>query len=110
MSCLRTELIAESTTKTVAGVASVPAWLCTTGCAGEFASTRSLSEKEKWRGEALSMRGALELLLDMCYGNALLWIDNLVFVMVVYRHYASIPSDTSQACRPLRDLRTTGPP
>src|SRR6266566_5393433 len=50
------------------------------------------------------------LLLDICYGNALLRIDKLGFVIVVHRHYASIPSDTSQAYRPLRDLRSTGPP
>src|SRR5256885_2166021 len=49
-------------------------------------------------------------LLDICYGNVLLRLDELSFVIVVHRYFASIPSGTSQAYRPLRDLRSTGPP
>src|SRR5260370_20419807 len=52
---LGTGLAAESATKSVAGVASALVRLCAPDCAGGFASTRSLSEKEKWRGEVLSM-------------------------------------------------------
>src|SRR6266568_4483392 len=57
--------------------------------------------------ESLGRQLVVRRLLDICYGNVLLRLDELSFVIVVHRYFASIPSGTSQAYRPLRDLRST---
>src|SRR6266567_1838925 len=60
--------------------------------------------------ESLGRQLVVRRLLDISYGNALLRLDKFGFIIVVHRRSFLTQGDTSQAYRPLRDLRSTTQP
>src|SRR5439155_23265313 len=60
--------------------------------------------------ESLGRQLVVPWLLDIGQGNLLLRLDEVSFVIVVHRCWSFIQGGTSQAYRPLRDLRSTEPP